>query len=379
MLKTCTHTLTHILYTYTYIHTTTTQLLQQVKAELSKPPENRAWQTAARFRRAYHYLNKMPVESSSKKHKGGRVSAGATAMKSTVREPVKPNLRELMTTFFISQQRRAQAYTRATELLTVLKQQIQHTKEFNRLVRDEVTESRRYLKKTFEGFSISQLHGGSSFVKRALKASGADKKQVSQAAKSMAKNAKAVARAEKAMGDEAIAAAGAAAASKTDSSDPMFLIQQLTSGGEGSITATRVALAKDGRLKATFQSKTMAKLRDMGVVARFIRKTPLKLPVQGAKKKKMMKMTNSDLGEDITYLFAGSELDQDLFSVSMSITGRHMVESFSLSVRCLAHMQRSMVMTFQPEGSETVFYVEPLLEMLKSMHQAERVLNFGSR
>ena len=93
-----------------------------------------------------------------------------------------------MTTFFVSQQRRAQAYARAIELLAVLNQQIRHTKQFNRYVRSEVAESRRYLKKTFEGFSISQLHGGISFVKRALKASGASNKQVSHAAKTMAKN-----------------------------------------------------------------------------------------------------------------------------------------------------------------------------------------------
>jgi hypothetical protein len=273
-------------------------------------------------------------------------------------------------------------------VLQHLREQHRRTKTFMRDVRDEMEETRRYLKQTFEGFSLSKLHGGLEFKRRAIRhSSGGNASTVGEASQTIGKDPK----------------------NHIDGDDPMYLIQQISSlqqrrkereqekrnnrnGGNKkgtnaslgrNITTTRVALAKAGQLKATFQSRTLKELVAMEVVANFdsttsIQKYGLKEGKRMSKPKQKSRggKNGNEMKLHVTYLIAGSEDNQDIFTVSGTVAGQHMVDQHILSLEHLEHMRRTMTSMYKPPKSSTTYYVSELVQLLKSMHKRERVLNF---
>ena len=149
---------------------------------------------------------------------------------------------------------------------------------------NEVEYLRRYLKKTFEGFSVSLMHGGSIFVRQAMINAGASRSLASRLVHESLerKGGGGRARGQRASGGGAAEGIGLEKEKNVEMQhSPMFLIQQISvlrqqrlnagtgTGAATEITSMKVALARSGQLKATFQRRSFLELRRAGIVARF--------------------------------------------------------------------------------------------------------------
>ena len=141
------------------------------------------------------------------------------------------------------------------------------------------------------------------------------------------------------------------------------------------ITSTRVALAKAGQFKATFQTKTWKELVALNVVVdgnSFRRNHSSRSGGSGGRKSRKSK------NGKMKYIFVGDEGNHDQFTISGTAVNQHMVECFVVSLEHLTHLKRTMIMTFVPPNSTTLFRISELVALLQSMQQNERTLNFGT-
>ena len=301
-------------------------------------------------------------------------------------------LNQLMTHYLMALQERSVVQDESKLYLEHLRVQHRDTKRFIRQVRDEMTETKRYLKTVYDGFSLSKIHGGLAFSKKAILQAGGSSRDVKEDREVEKQGGSGSKRKTNTSGNKNGTASG------TPSGSTLYLIQQISSlkdkeeqsrnaadqkkkkkkkksSTAPNLPSTRVALAKSGELKATFQTKTLQELMAMNVIAGFDYKQVLQ-SIHQEHKTNAAVLDAQHLG--ISYLIAGEESNHDLFTISGTIINQHMVEHFVLSLQHMLHLKRTMIMTHRPPNSNTLFNVSDLVDFLSSMHQKERVLTFGS-
>lgn len=372
------------------LHEATHKLMSIIETELKKSPESRTWNVSERYRRAYLQLSKMMQREKASGNMIKSVAAKPGNRKSSTMVPgqsvVQPNLQELMAIYFVNLQRRSRAYAKQQMLYKRLCQQLQYTKEFNRAVHDEIEYLRMYLRKVYEGFKISLMHGGKSFAVQALIKAGASPAAANQLIKQKTAWRRSK-RSQKKFGTLLETASNDNEMHK----NPLLLIQKISelheqgrlelkkpdSQKDQSITeisSTRVALAREGHLKATFKEYSYQELRQLGIICQYEHDAMSIEAFYAAD------ASGSSEGKcaGLKYFFSGEKNGNGVFTVTVSRDGNFMVESFVISIEHLSHLYRTMALTYCPPGSQTWFYVETLLQMLQSMQKHQRVLSFGS-
>ena len=132
-------------------------------------------------------------------------------------------LNQLMTHYLMALQERSVVQDESKLYLEHLRVQHRDTKRFIRQVRDEMTETKRYLKTVYDGFSLSKIHGGLAFSKKAILQAGGSSRDVKEDREVEKQGGSGSKRKTNSSGNKNGTASG------TPSGSTLYLIQQISS------------------------------------------------------------------------------------------------------------------------------------------------------